>query len=117
MEINRANSVGSYQKDLEAQSAKQSTTQPQTGFSTVAPESQDAGVRTLNAVAQFKKSDLSDPQKLEGMIRACASELIDSGQAVAGRLSPEQKDAVHTFLSADPCFRQQLESYLQKVIK
>jgi hypothetical protein len=50
------------------------------------------------------------------MIRACASELIDSGQKFTGRLSAADKQAVQNFLSRDPCFRQRVESYLQKTL-
>ena len=72
--------------------------------------------KSLQVVSQFDKTALSDPQKVDTMIRACASELVDSGQSVTGPLSTPDKQGLSDFLAADPCFRQQVEAYLQKVL-
>src|SRR5207253_3025013 len=86
-------------------------------FAEAAGKIQDsAPMKSLHVIAQFDKSALSDPQKVDTMIRACASELVDSGQYVTGPLSTSDKQVLSDFLSADPCFRQQAEDYLQKVL-
>jgi hypothetical protein len=71
---------------------------------------------SLSVVTQFKQEALEDPNKLEVMVRACASELVDGGQHSAGPLSSADKQALTDFLSADPLFRRQIETYLRKVL-
>ncbi len=72
--------------------------------------------RGLRVEASFDKSALADPEKLKLMVRACASELIDSGSTVAGQLSAAQKQSLQDFLSEDPLIRAQIENYLRKVL-
>jgi len=71
---------------------------------------------TIRAVAQFSKTALRDPAKLDVMVRACVSELIDSGQSVTGPLSGAEKESLQDFLSGDPLVRGQIETYLRKVL-
>jgi hypothetical protein len=71
---------------------------------------------TLAAASQFSKTALQDPAKLDVMVRACVSELIDSGQSVTGPLSGVEKQSLQEFLSGDPLVREQIESYLRKVL-
>ena len=74
------------------------------------------GGKPLSVVSQFSKSALEDPAKLDTMVRACVSELIDSTQGVTGNLSPVDKQALAEFLSTDPLLRGQIENYLRKVV-
>lgn len=67
-------------------------------------------------VAQSSKADLQDPEKLDLMLRASVSELIDSAQSVTGPLSGSQKTSLLEFLSGDPTVRRQIETYLRKVL-
>ena len=75
-----------------------------------------APAKPLGVISQFSKAALQDPSKLEVMVRACVSELIDSRQGVTGALSSADKQSMVDFLSADPLFRGQIESYLRKVL-
>ena len=70
----------------------------------------------LGVVAQFSRTALDDSAKLDGVVRAVASELIDSGQSVTGILSGADKEWLLDFVSRDPLMRQQIESYLRKVL-
>ncbi|HVP52322.1 MAG TPA: hypothetical protein VMT05_09450 [Terriglobales bacterium] len=70
----------------------------------------------LRVVSQFSRIALEDPEKRQAMVRACVSELIDSGQPVTGPLSGTERESLLDFLSADPLFRSQIETYLQKVL-
>jgi|HubBroStandDraft_6_1064221.scaffolds.fasta_scaffold01487_3 hypothetical protein len=70
----------------------------------------------LGVISQFSRSSLDDPSKLDAMVRASVSELVDSGQNISGPLSPEHKQSVVDYLSSDPIFRQQVESYLRKAL-
>jgi hypothetical protein len=73
--------------------------------------------RTLGVVAQFSRSALDDSAKLQGVVRAVASELIDSGQSVTGTLSGTDKESLLDFISQDPLMRRQIEAYLRKVLE
>ncbi len=78
---------------------------------------QEAGpAKPLGVIGQFSKSALDDPSKLEIMVRACVSELIDSRQSVTGALSTTDKQSMVDFLSADPLIRSRIEGYLRKVL-
>jgi len=117
MDINKIKPPAGYGKEFEISGETRLGSQPQSSFpATTAKVDHSAATRTLEAVAQFHKGQLSDPGQLESMIRACASELIDSGQKFTGPLSAADKQAVQNFLARDPCFRQQVESYLQKTL-
>jgi hypothetical protein len=70
---------------------------------------------SLQSLSQCKKAALDVPEKLDAMVRACVSELVDSGQQVTGPLSKADKQSLTNFLSEDPLIRQQIESYLRKV--
>jgi hypothetical protein len=70
----------------------------------------------LGVISQFSRSALDDPSKLDAMVRASVSELVDGGQNISGPLSPEHKQSVVDYLSSDPIFRQQVESYLRKAL-
>ena len=72
--------------------------------------------RAVGVVAQFSRTALDDSAKLEGVVRAVASELIDSGQSVTGALSGANKEALLDFVSRDPLIRHQIESYLRKAL-
>ena len=72
--------------------------------------------RALGVVAQFSRTALDDSAKLEGVVRAVASELIDSGQSVTGTLSGADKESLLDFVSRDPLMRHQIETYLRKVL-
>ncbi len=116
MDINKIKR-GGYGQDFEISGETRADLKRTSGFSdAVTKTNPPSATKTLKAVDQFSRSELSDPAKLDSMIRACASELIDSGQNLAGRLSVTDKQAVENFLSSDPSFRQQIESYLQKAL-
>lgn len=71
---------------------------------------------TLGVASQFTRTALEDPAKLNDMVRASVSELIDSGDAITGSLSAAQKGSLVDFLSEDPLLRRQIETYLRKVL-
>jgi hypothetical protein len=71
---------------------------------------------SLGVVTQFRRTALEDPAKLDTMVRASVSELIDSGQNITGPLSGPEKQSLVDFLSADPVVRRQVESYLRKAL-
>lgn len=70
----------------------------------------------LSSLANCSKAALDDPQKLEGIVRASVSELVEQGQNVTGPLTAAQKQNLVDFLSEDPSFRRQVESYLRKAL-
>jgi hypothetical protein len=89
----------------------------ETSFSETAAKIQSPQpTKSLAAIAKFDKSALSDPIKVDAMVRACVSELVESGQNVTGPLSTADKQALLDHLSADPWMRQQVETYLRKVL-
>lgn len=71
---------------------------------------------SLAAIGQFCRTELQDPDKVEVMVRASVSELIDSSESLTGALSAAEKQSLLDFLSQDPLVRGQLESYLRKVL-
>jgi hypothetical protein len=71
---------------------------------------------TLSVVSQFSRTELDDPAKMDGMVRASVSELVDSGMNVTGPLSSTEKQSLVEFLSSDPLVRRQVESYLRKAL-
>ena len=116
MDINKIN-PGGYGKNFDVSNDARTNGKSQTSFpSATANTESSAPTKTLNAVAQFSKSDLADPQKLDAMVHACASELINSGQNVTGPISVADKQTLENFLSSDPHLRQQIEAYLQKTL-
>jgi hypothetical protein len=116
MDINKINPAG-YGQDYEVTGETRADAKRQTNFPVaVGSVESSASPKTLKALAQFGKADLSDPRKLDGAIRACAAELVDSGQRLTGRMSVADKQATENFLASDPTFRQQIESYLQKTL-
>ena len=70
----------------------------------------------LKALENCSKAVLDDPEKLEGVVRASVSELVDHGQNVTGPLTSAQKQTLVDHLSSDPMFRRQVESYLRKAL-
>jgi len=116
MDINKIN-PGGYGQNFDLSNDTRTNGKSQTNFpSASAPTENSAPTKTLNAVAGFTKSDLANPQKLDAMVHACASELIASGQNVTGPMSAADKQTLENFLSSDPHFRQQIEAYLQKTL-
>lgn len=79
-------------------------------------EEESSAPAGLKSLAQCSKSALDDPEKLEGIVRASVSELIEQGQNVSGPLTADQKQNLVDYLSADPMFRRQIESYLRKAL-
>ena len=75
-----------------------------------------AALPTLSVVAQFNRTALDDPAKMDAMVRASVSELVDSGLNVTEPLSDPEKQSLVDFLSEDPLFRRKVESYLRKVL-
>jgi len=117
MDINDIKRPGGYGQAFEVPGEPRPAAKSDSRFSDAAGKVQDSvATESLQVITQFDKSALSDPQKVDTMIRACASELIDSGQNVTGTLSIADKQVLSDFLSADPCFRQQVETYLQKAL-
>jgi hypothetical protein len=117
MDINNIKGPGVYGPLSEPPAETPAESKRQSHFSDATASLQDAlGAKPLGVVSQFSKSALEDPAKLETMVRACASELIDSTQGVAANLSPVDKQALAEFLSADPLLRAQIENYLRKVL-
>ena len=78
--------------------------------SSVQPGALPAGVAT-----QFKRAELQDPAKLDQMVRASVTEMVDA-QSTPGPLSNNDKASLVDFLSGDPLIRQQIETYLRKVL-
>ena len=70
----------------------------------------------LKALENCSKAALDDPEKLEGIVRASVSELVDQGQTLTGPLTSAQKQSLVDHLSSDPMFRRQVESYLRKAV-
>jgi hypothetical protein len=70
----------------------------------------------LLAIGQFSRTALDDPRKLDAMVQASVSELIDAGQSVTGRLAEPEKKLLTDFLSGDPLIRQHIETYLRKAL-
>ena len=70
----------------------------------------------LAVVAQFNRTALDDPAKMGLMVRASVSELVDSELNATGPLSGPEKQFLVDFLSEDPLFRRQVESYLRKML-
>jgi hypothetical protein len=81
-----------------------------------ASEADEAACPALEVVAQFQRTALDDATKLDAMVRASVSELIDSGQNVTRLLSSSEKQSLIEFLSGDPLVRRQVESYLRKAL-
>jgi hypothetical protein len=79
-------------------------------------ESSSTPTPGLSAIAQFSQAELQDPEKLDRMVRASLSELIDSSQNLSGPLSTAEKQSLVDFLSQDPLIRRQVEGYLRKVV-
>lgn len=79
-------------------------------------ESSNPPALGLPTIGQFSKAELQDPDKLDGLVRASVSELIDSFQSFTGPLSAPEKQSLVDFLSQDPIVRRQVESYLRKVV-
>jgi len=71
---------------------------------------------TLAVVSQFRRAALQNPAEREAMVRACVSEMVDSGQKETGPLSGAEKESLVDFLSADPLVRSQIENYLERVL-
>jgi hypothetical protein len=76
----------------------------------------DVSNETLRVAGDFTRAALQDPAKLDYMVRASVSELIDSGVAVTGSLAASQKGMLVDFLSGDPLVRQHIQNYLRKVL-
>ena len=117
MDINDIKRPGGYGQAFEVPGETGPASISESSFTEMAKIQDSASTKSLQVVAQFDKTALSDPQKVDAMVRACASELIDSGQSVTGTLATADKQALMDFLGADPSFRQQIEAYLQKVLK
>ena len=81
-----------------------------------APDSAGAAPHVAGVAAQFSRAALQDPAKLDGMVRAFASELIDAGRGVTGALSGADRESLLDFVAHDPLMRRQIETYLQKVL-
>ena len=83
---------------------------------TQASESEAPSTTRLKALENCSKAALDDPEKLEGIVRASVSELVDQGQNLTGPLTSAQKQTLVDHLSSDPMFRRQVESYLRKAV-
>jgi len=79
-------------------------------------ETAEPAAPSLAVIGQFSKKALDDPTKLDTMVRASVSELIESNQNVTGPLSDSQKQSLVDFLSEDPLMRRQVETYLRKAL-
>jgi len=95
--------------------------QRQTGFGELKDrlETSDSAAvpgSSLRVATQFRKAELQDPAKLEGMVRSSVSELIEASEKLTGPLSANEKQSLLDFLSQDPIVRRQVESYLRKVL-
>ena len=84
-------------------------------FAEVVADTASTPVQTAGSVGQVQRAELDDPAKLESLVRACVSDLIAAGEEQMGQISPADKQSLAEFLSSDPLFRQQIESYLRKV--
>jgi hypothetical protein len=91
------------------------SSKPGNQFSEVVADTGSSAVEGAQAVGQVHRAELDDPAKLESLVRACVSELITNGEGQLGQISPADKQSLTDFLSSDPLFRQQIESYLRKV--
>ena len=81
----------------------------------VADNAGSSAVEGAQSIGPVQRAELEDPAKLESLVRACVSELITTGEGQMGQMSPADKQSLTDFLSSDPLFRQQIESYLRKV--
>lgn len=117
MDINNIKGPGNYGPLSETPADAPAEAKRDTRFADATATLEKAGRTTpLRLVSQFSKAALEDPAKLDMIVRACAVELIDSTQGLAGTLSPVDKQALADFLSTDPLLRGQIESYLRKVL-
>ncbi len=79
------------------------------------PSSSEPGAPPVGVAAQFNRAELQDPAKLDQMVRASVTEMVDA-QSTPGPLSNNDKASLVDFLSGDPLVRQQIETYLRKVL-
>jgi len=91
------------------------SSKPESQFAEVVADSASQPVRGAESLGQVHRAELDDPAKLESLVRACVSELITAGEGQLGQISTADKQSLTDFLSSDPLFRQQIESYLRKV--
>ena len=91
------------------------SSKPENQFADVAAETAAKAVEGSRSVNKVQRAELDDPAKLDSLVRACVSELIDSGQNQVGQISAADKQSLTDFLATDPHLRQQIESYLRKV--
>jgi hypothetical protein len=80
-------------------------------FDAAGPEPQKLGV-----LSRFTRTALNDPAELNNMVRDSVSELVDSGIGITGSLPEAQKGFLVDFLTEDPLLRQQIETYLRRVL-
>src|SRR5262245_22889736 len=101
--------------DTTVQSGRNGAFAETIGKTSTAAAGAGATATGLSAVSQFDRATLQDPAKLDQAVRASVAELVDSGQ-LSNSMTPGEKQSLVDFLSNDPAFRAQVESYLRKVI-
>jgi len=116
MDIKKIKGPGSFPgvpSDAPAEST--ANPKPENQFAEMAAETASKAVQGARVAGNVQRADLEDPAKLESLVRACVSELIETGESQVGQVSPADKQSLAEFLSSDPLLRQQIESYLRKV--
>ncbi len=97
-----------------ASAGKNTFAQAQSKLQSAAPGGLQAS--GVSALAGFDRTALQDPAKLNEIVHALASSLIDSAQNVTGPLAGDDKKTLSEFLAKDPLIRGEIESYLKKVL-
>lgn len=117
MDINNIKPPGGYDSPLSAD--EQSVDGKRDGSFTSKSKvesSPEVARPALGVVAHFNRTALDDPAKMDVMVRASVSELVDSGLNVTGPLSGPEKQSLVDYLSGDPLVRHQVEAYLRKAL-
>jgi hypothetical protein len=76
----------------------------------------DATAPLAGAATQFSRAIFGDPAQLDRAVRSVAVELVDEGRGLGATLSAIDSEHLVDFMAGDSVFRQQIESYLRKVV-
>jgi hypothetical protein len=67
--------------------------------------------------AEFHKTDLQDPAKVDQIISRCSGELLQTAlERTGGKISPADTANLTEFLQNDPVIRGKLLNYLERVL-
>ena len=90
-------------------------------FAKMAQPEATAGTEKGNALksitADFRKTDLQDPAKVNQMLSRCSGELLQNAvERTGGKISPIDTANLTEFLQNDPVIRGKLLNYLERVL-